>query len=461
MKTARARSGCGLLTLLRDRRGAVSPLLALWLIPLIGILAFATETSSWFYMQRAAQNAADSAAMAAAINNCTTALPCYTTGHSTTYDNEAKAVAARNGFDDAAADVVVTSSNAATCPATGVANCYRVTITKTVPVTLLRAVGFVGTSRNVTATAFASPAGGARTYCVLAMGTSGVTISNNSPNIPPAFCHMMTNSTANPATSCNGNKQVADIIDAVGDPGPTCAPNHNAGVPAAVTTTYSSKAASIPSAATACPGGFATGRTISGAVVLGTNEPPVCGPLTVSADATISTPSGGTVLYIYNGNLNLHPQPQPNTNLTTLAGSGLALVFTGNQAGANHIVDFGGTSVLDIAAPTTGTWAGMAIYQDASANGPTTGIDFGISPATGGNPAWKVTGLIYAPKANVTLSGGVIKSTAGQACFSLVSKTFTASGNYSIYSDSQSNCAGAGLSPPSAGQGGTRPSLTK
>jgi Flp pilus assembly protein TadG len=447
----------GLTGLLRSRRGAVSPIMALWLIPLVGLMGLATETAGWFYTQRAAQNAADSAVMAAATNACAATQPCHTTALQPTYDQEAKAVAAKFGFATTSTGVTITTTNTDPCPGSGLAQCYRVTITKAMPVNLLRVVGFAGTSQDVSASSWASPAGGARTYCVLAVGTTGVTVSNNSPNIPPAFCHIMQNSTANPASSCPGNKYVADIIDAAGDPGPTCAPNHNASVAAVSTSSYSSKASLIP--ADPC-GGVYNGTSISGPTVWGANAHS-CGTLKVLANATITTPASGTLLTIYNGDLSLHPSNPVSTNLTTASGSGLTIVLSGNKAGASHTIVFGGPSVLDVAAPTTGSWAGIALYQDPSANGPTTGVDQSMSPANGGGSAWKVTGLIYMPNANVTLSGGVVKSTAGQACFSLVAKSFAASGNYSIYSDSQSNCGGAGLTPPTSSVGGTRQSLVK
>jgi hypothetical protein len=259
---------------------------------------------------------------------------------------------------------------------------------------------------------------------------------------------------------------VADIIDAVGDPGSTCAPTHNAGIAAVSTSSYSAHNGLITAAATACPGGFATGATwAAGAKVLPAGVTTVCGSLKIGNAAgdtvTVSTPAAGSTVVIYNGDLNLKSTSQ-GANLVTGTGSGLAIVFAGNGSGATkHNVTMGNSSVLDIAAPTSGSWAGIAVYQDSSAAGPTTNIDQSMAPATSGGAAWKVTGLIYMPKANVSLSGGVVKSTAGQACFSLVANSFAANGNYSIYSDSQTNCAGAGLTPPTSSVGGTRQSLVK
>ena len=55
----------------RDRRGAVSPILILALVPIIGAMGMALEASNWWLMQRGLQNAADTAAMAANWNGGT------------------------------------------------------------------------------------------------------------------------------------------------------------------------------------------------------------------------------------------------------------------------------------------------------------------------------------------------------------------------------------------------------
>lgn len=62
-----------------------------------------------------------------------------------------------------------------------------------------------------------------------------------------------------------------------------------------------------------------------------------------------------------------------------------------------HATTGGGT--LDISAPTTGAWKGVAIYQDPSL---TSGIDVS---AAGNSPTWDITGLVYLPHASVTSAG--------------------------------------------------------
>jgi hypothetical protein len=91
---------------------------------------------------------------------------------------------------------------------------------------------------------------------------------------------------------------------------------------------------------------------------------------------------------------------------------------------------------LDISAPTTGAWKGVAIYQDPSL---TSGIDVS---AAGNSPTWDITGLVYLPHASVTFSGAVNKASNGQSCLALVVDNVTRS----ILANGQ--CAAAGLALP-------------
>src|ERR1700751_5466203 len=90
-----------LLDLHRDRRGNVTVMMGFLLPPLIGTFGLGYEVANWYLTTRSMQNAADSAALAAATNA------------STGWDTEARAVAAQYGFADGINNVTVTVSNAA------------------------------------------------------------------------------------------------------------------------------------------------------------------------------------------------------------------------------------------------------------------------------------------------------------------------------------------------------------
>jgi hypothetical protein len=148
----------------------------------------------------------------------------------------------------------------------------------------------------------------------------------------------------------------------------------------------------------------------------------------------------GAVLVIENGGLDL--------NGYKLSGSGVTLVFSGdNTAGVSHAPFGSGT--LDIAAPTSGFWSGVAIYQDPNLPaGP--GLDVA---AAGNTPTWDITGLVYMPHASITLSGAIDKATSGQKCLVLVADNVLINGTGGIAKTDIGQCGSAGLIMPNAAAG--------
>lgn len=441
--------------LLGDRRGGVSPLLALMIIPLVGMLGVATEASSWFLTQRSAQNAADSAAMAAASNGCEATAACHTGNLSPTYADEARSVAAQFGFT-ADTSTTVTPTKVA-CP-NGTAGCYQVVITKQIPIYMVRLVGFNGDAdlnggraQTVSATSIASPAAATNTYCLLALGTGAQSIRSNGGNkIDMSGCKVGTNGGA----QCNGHDLNADAVEAVGSTNCAATSGGNHSGQPAITDPYAALATNIPPNDTCSPklsaGGYPqtslpASNMLSGNIVMTSTPMKLCGNVVLTADTNITTPADGAVMVIRNGSLSI---PSGMT-LKTLAGSGLTIIFDdadGPIVGFNpsHILTGGGT--IDIASPTSSSsvWSGVAIYQDPSM---TAGIDFA---AAGNSPTWKISGLIYLPKSNVSMGGIVNKASNGHDCFALVVNTFLTNGTGTIL-EHQSECVSQGLTPPSGG----------
>jgi hypothetical protein len=160
----------------------------------------------------------------------------------------------------------------------------------------------------------------------------------------------------------------------------------------------------------------------------------VCGDLQLTGNVTVDAPAGA-VLVIENGQLDTS-----GFSLTTTKGSGLTVVFSGSNSGSyTHAPTGGGT--LDITAPTSGPWSGVAIYQDPNL---TSGVDIS---AAGNSPTWNITGLVYLPHSSVTFSGAVNKSSNGQLCFVLVVLDITVNGTGSILPNA-STCGQAGLGMP-------------
>ncbi len=399
-------------------------------------MGLGAEASYWYQHHRAMQNAADAAAIAAAMNG------------GAGYDTEAKAVAAQYGFINGGNTTVSVSNSGA---ATGCAsNCYTVTITDNVQLIFAKIIGYAGNttlnnngSLNIVASSVAQSSS-ARQYCILSLASSGAQgiTSNGRPNADLQGCNVMSDTTA----TCNGHNLNATFGDAAGS-NSGCGVTQHSNVPK-VADSYAGTASNIP--ANTCNGTYpqepakkkdpalpASNQWSGTQSFYGNNV--VCGDLQLTGNTTVT--GDGGVLVIENGLLDL--------NGYTLTTSGLTIVFSGSDSSSyQHIPT--GSGVLDMTAPTSGAWSGIAIYQDPAL---TTNINISYA---GNSPTWNITGLVYLPHASVTISGAVGKSGTGANCFALVDDNITINGTGSIFAN-DTQCAAAGLAPPS---GGTRGGLT-
>jgi Flp pilus assembly protein TadG len=416
--------------LIGDRRGNVAVISALALPALMGSFGLGTEVASWYANQRAMQNAADSAALAAASNA------------SANYATEAKAVTAKYGFTDGQNGVTVTAVSGVACPAGGT-NCYSVTITRARPLILAQFVGYGGDTtvagapaKRIRAVAVAKQGVVQRPYCLVALGQSGTTVrSNGAPFANLSGCNLMANGDA----TCNGGNLSADMGDAAGTNN-GCGVTETSGMPI-MPDPFSGLASNIPP--DPCAGNYAQLPSKHGTPLPPSNQyagnyswgstVTVCGDMQLTGPMTVNNASGPTTLVIYNGDLDLN-----GYTFQTAAGAGLTIVFAGDNS-YSHTPMGGGT--LDFAAPTTGTWSGVAIYQSPSL---TSGVDIA---SAGNSPTWDITGLVYLPHSSVTFSGAVNKSSNGASCFAMMVNDVTINGTGSILAHGQ--CGQAGLILPS------------
>jgi hypothetical protein len=331
-----------------------------------------------------------------------------------------------------------------------------VTITKYIPLYLSSIIGFTGDAsghssaqKKLSATAVADFTTAQVPLCLLALGLSGAQdiVTNGNPHANFAGCSVMANTSAR----CNGSNLHADYGLAHGT-NSGCGVIEVSGVPT-VADPFAALAASIP--ANTCASypqepahhndpALPTSNQWSGHQSLNGNVQ-FCGDLQLTGDVTIDAPAGA-VLVIENGQLDTN-----GYRFMTASGSALTVVFSGTNGGSYvHAPTGGGT--IDIAAPTSGTWSGIAMYQDPNL---TTGINMS---AAGNSPTWNITGLVYLPNASVTLSGAVNKSSNGQSCFVMVMNDVTVNGTGDI--TETGGCQAAGLTMPTATVPG-RPQLVQ
>jgi len=433
-----------------DQRGTIAVMMALLFPALIGILGLGMEVTNWYMQTRGMQNAADAAVIAAASNA------------TSNYNIEAAAIAANYGFVNGTNNVTVTATDLAACPADPDVTppCYKVTITSIVSLALVEVVGYKGNAvidgalmQQLSSAATATKTVIQQPICLLGLDPTGQAVtSNGAPNADFSGCTVMSNS----GSSCNGSdlKAFMGVAHATNN---GCGVRQHSNAPP-VDDPYAALASNIPNdLATKCGNSYPQESKVHGAWTGG--APPwsgtkslsgtadvagntlICGDLRLTGDVTIDAPDGA-VLYIQNGQLDL----QGHT-FRTANGSEVAIVFTGDNGGYKHIVadNSGGASgLLDIQAPLSGPFSGVAIYQNPSL---TTGVNLTYA---GNDPEWKITGLVYMPHAHVTMSGAINKSTNGAVCFVMVANDVTVNGTGAIYAQSPAGagCKEAGLNMP-------------
>jgi len=431
--------------------------MALMLVPVIGSFGFAAEASRWFVSQRGAQNAVDAAVIAAARNDCTATDTCHTVRLLPTYDSEAKSVTKEFGFTHNGGDVDVATSNTWPCPGGG-NTCYSVLMTLKSPVYLLRITGFNGDAtaasgqpaQLIQALAVAKRVPGSG-FCITAFGAGSDAIQfQGAAALDLTGCDLHA---PNGGASCNahtGDTIRYAYVNTSGD-AKDCGQERTAVMNSA--NAYAALASNIPNADSNCPGADYAAKyprsprtggskdTVGATKQLSgtrsfSSSTPLCGDHKLTGNLTVT---GDSVMVIHNGRLDL-----AGYTLTVDTGAHLTIVFGGtNTAGqpdpSHFVMSSVNGGVIDIVAPTSGTWSGVALYQDPAL---TSGVNMLVS---GNNPEFNITGLIYAPKAQVELSGAINHATAGDACLAFVVDTLRINGTGSIFAYPTRQCDRAGL----------------
>ncbi len=434
--------GSLLRTATHGNEGSVAVIMGLTSLALIGAAGLGVEVSSWYMVKRDLQNAADSAALAAASNAGPTA------------QQEGKAAANQYVFRSASGITVNTPTvSPVLCPkldpSSTVFCSYKAQISGSVP--LLPFAHLAGLSGNITISSTAVALRGAK-YCVVGL--------NKTPDKTPDFlidgtpnlslgCDIISNDNA----QCNGSQGSLGnaILFAVGDTR-KCQPAIS-GVPP-FTDPYQNRVSNNINPSKTCSAAesdagatwsidpqkgliSSTGQTVTWTPDKnGVPSYTVCGGLSLEKNSppiTITGPdSGGAVLYIYNGDLSIGTNQTLNANNVTIvfAGDPNYVPPLGKGHAPKTISDFpeiASNGVLRVTAPTSGIWQDFALVQDPSLTpSSTTTLDMTIS----GNAELDITGLWYFPHSNIT-KGAVNKSAA--ACYAIVSQSLEVDGTgYSL-----------------------------
>jgi Flp pilus assembly protein TadG len=416
---------------IRGERGNVAGVMALMLVPVVGALGMGVEASNWYFLSRATQNAADSAAIAAADNAV-----------STQFQTEGRANAQSYGFTNGSGGATVTVTSGVTCP-DATSACYQAVVTKVVPIYLTAVVGFTGDTtlsgrpaKTITSTALAEPISKiSYPACLTATGNDsggdGVSTKGAPFSNMPGCAIAATG--ASSKVDCNGQGIGGNpSIFATSTIASACTSGLEAAnqSSSAYVDPYANDYKNIPCSVSGgtspnCASGAVTCSAYAGTLTAG-----ACYSGDISLSSQTLNPSSPSVIYIKNGSINLDNAALTSTNVTFVFTGATPGGFTGGKKGS-----------LNLTAPTSGTWSGIAAYQDTSLAAST--YTASSWSDNGNSPTVDIIGLLYLPRTDVSFGGGAGATTGTSSCFVAVVHSFDTNGT--AFSMTRSGCTADGL----------------
>jgi Flp pilus assembly protein TadG len=421
----------GLRSAIEDRGGAAAVTLALAMTIIAGLAGLGTEAANWYFTQRAMQGAADAAAHTAAAAKSNGA-------GSSAFTTQAKSIAANFNFSSGSGATVTVNNPPASGNHTSNSDAIEVIISEPMP-RLLSSL-FISTGPTIAArsVALANPTQ-TGPACVLTLDTNSETSMSLSGNPALTFnsCSLWVNSAGTGALTLGGSSSIsanaAYIVGTVSGSGLTTTNGIYTHVDPHVDP-YAS--AAVPSYTGCNQNNYKiTGHTTD-TISPSAGTPYVfCNGLQVMGGSTINLCPGTYI--IDQGTLDLKGGATFNAPPSSGCSStgGVTIVLTNHTTSGNPAdIDFGANSTVNITAPTTGSLAGLAIFQDRRACG-------SCSATLIGGSSQNITGAIYFPDNSVQYGGGA--TTGGAVCTQLIAYQITFKGN----SKFNSSCSSAGTKP--------------
>lgn len=436
-----ARRGRLLSTFAADRRGNVIILFALLLPLVVSGIGFGVEVAYWFNQKRSLQTAADAAAVAGSYEIA---------------ENRAASVgtvtareAAGNGWSDANGTITVRSyAYNAVYPASGsyIAEQKAVEVELTRNENLLFAGWFMSGPVTINARAVGLAISGVNDTCLLSLGASNSAKAlwiSGTATVALNSCAVASNSTDSAGIETTSGLSADCVYSAGGVSGtPTttgCSgPRTNQVAVADPYEAIVTKPLDSDFADCAVNGGD---YSLSGAGSMDTiydTDGPFCS-ITVNVVNGTLTMEPGTY-YIDRGDLKILGSDVASIGTINALG-GVTIVF-GDSTGGGDCggLVIGGSTSLNIAAPTSGDFSGIAVYRSSE-------CDSGAGYTFGGSNDSAITGALYNPSGAVYLTGN---GEIGGACMQVIADTVKMTGTISIGND----CDTAGTATIVAGSRG-------
>ncbi len=360
------------------------------LFPLLFLFAGITiDTWNVFLVRNQMQTATDAAALAGAVS-----LNTVTPGNVSTATTKAKSMATSNTFTNGTNSATVTVTippgnpySVSPAPSYASNSSYvRVQISQPVKLQFGSIMGI--TTMTVSTNAVAGPTGATASIVTLSTSAAGSLNMSGSPSINAISGTVNVNSSSSSALTLSGGPHLtAGTINVVG----------GTSIQGTVTGTVNTNAsaASNPFASLTLPSASsctATGYSVGNATIATLSPGTYCGGMSIQGSAVITLNPG---TYILNGGgLNVG-------NNASLIGVGVTFYNTGTSSGADIYGPFnvGGSGVVTLTAPTTGTYTGMLFIQD-----PLNTQQFSFNNGATGYMA----GNIYLPNASINFAGSGI-----------------------------------------------------
>jgi Flp pilus assembly protein TadG len=409
MKTA----GRIVTTLWHSEGGGILTIWAILLPVVVGMMGVGLETGTWYLDKRNLQAAADAAAISAAYETTTAGRT-----------SAAQSSVSANGY--ASGSGVTVSMNNPPLTGTYTSNTNAVEIILTRSQNRLFSSLFLSSNPSVKARSVALATITSSAACILALKTSGdnAVYINGSTSVYTPNCSIAANSDHREAIYINGNAAVNVLTLYTrgnyrlnGGSTLTTSQSPTVNGTSSVSDPYSG--VNLPSIGSC---GYNNYLANSGASV--TLNPGVyCNGFTINGGATAHLNPGVYIMdrgaFLINGG-------------STLTGTNATIILT-SSTGSNHATaTINGNSTVTLSAPTSGTYSGIAFYQDR-------GAQAGNDNLFNGGSTMNITGALYFPRGDITFNGG--NSTSSPACSQVIGYTVYFNGNSNL----TDNCPSAGM----------------
>lgn len=420
-------------TLRRNERGNVLIITAAALPLIVGSAGLATDTIQWALWKRQLQRAADSAAIAGVYERYAS----NGTGNVAAVVNKDLEINQHTG-------ITLYEAPTITYPGDAGQMTRQVNVVLKVQRPLSFSSMFMSSAPIIEASATAATVPGTDDYCVVSLeNTTAMGIQGSGNGTVETDCSWITNSVATVAAMAKGSSSIwAKVIAAAGGIQES-ANFHVDRYDPYIPQIEDPYADLDPNPADMkCTGSALTDSTNLSPFFDSNGQVKNCfTSLSVGSNKSLTLPSG--IYYIDGGSVNIQG---------TLKCTGCTIVLTNSSTSSTAPIgnlNMNASGNIQISAPATGDWKGIAVYQDRRATDSGGGGN-GNMPANApnkinGNSSSWINGVLYFPKQQLTYNGN---GNGAWQCTQFVARRIQFSGNnHSKFTTSDAVCDPSGVDP--------------